>query len=191
MKITLSNTMLDLGDQSSTSYVHPELRRYYNEPSGQEHYRLLVYLGFCFNGINITDIGTYMGGSAVALGQNTKNNIFSFDILNSKHDIPMPNVEFYLGDFRTDSKIQSSLLESGVILLDIDHLYNNEIWIYNFLKENNWSGPLLCDDIYLNDEMKKFWEEATEPKIDLTAYGHITGTGCIYMGKNDIEFDLR
>ena len=191
MKIPLSNTMLDLGDQSSTSYVHPELRRYFNEPSGQEHYRLLVYLGFCFNGVNITDIGTYMGGSAVALGQNPKNKIFSFDILNSKHDIPMPNVEFYLGDFHSDTKIHKSLLESKVIFLDIDHLYSNEIWIYNFLKENKWSGPLLCDDIHLNDEMKRFWNEVDSPKVDITAYGHVTGTGCIYMGNNDIEFDLR
>ena len=191
MKVSLSNELLDMGDISSTSYVHPSLNPYFNERSGQEHYRLLIYLGFCFNGITISDIGTYRAGSAIALGQNGKNKVFSVDIEHGKEDVLMDNVEFYLGDFHTDQKIQSVLLKSKVIFLDIDHLYTNEIWVYNFLKNNKWTGLLICDDIHMNDEMKKFWKEVDLPTIDLTQYGHVTGTGCVFFGNTDIEFDLR
>ena len=73
-------------------------------------------------------------------------------------------------------------------MLDIDHNYTNEIWLYNFLIQNNWNGIMLCDDINLNDEMRRFWSEISHVKHDITKYGHFSGTGLVLFS-NDITIN--
>jgi len=189
MKITLSNTLLDAVYTQHIQYIHPEMQQWFHLESGKEHYRLLMHLVYCYDGAQIADIGTYRGASAIALGQNPKNKVFSLDVGVYKNDIPMSNVEFRVGNFQSDSKIQESILKCSFIFLDIDHMYTNEIWFYNFLVKNNWKGLMLCDDIYLCDEMKRFWNEITHPKIDITQYGHFSGTGAVIFG-GDINLNL-
>ena len=38
--------------------------------------------------------------------------------------------------------------------------------------------------------MDKLWNNIKEPKIDLTKYGHFSGTGVIIFGNFDIKFHL-
>lgn len=184
MKIKLSNTLLDCLHTGGVKHIHGEMQEWFHKPSGQEHYRLLMHLAFCYDNIEIADIGTYRGASAVALAQNPKNKVFSLDVGVFKEEIKMDNLEFLIGDFRTDKTIQERILKCPLIFLDIDHMYHNEIWFYNFLKENNWKGTMFCDDIFLCDEMKRFWEEVSHPKIDITQYGHFSGTGVILFDNN-------
>ncbi len=187
----LSNELLNLVDMSSNWERVPDFfKPYYAEPSGTEHYRLLTHIAYSFDGISICDVGTNRGASALALAQNQKNKVYSIDVVDVKeNDIGMPNVEFLIGNFRHNDKIKKTILNSKVILLDIDHLYDEEIWLYNFLVENEWDGYMFCDDIHLNEPMKRFWSEIALPKIDLTTYGHITGTGCVFFNQ-DLTFDM-
>jgi hypothetical protein len=72
-------------------------------------------------------------------------------------------------------------------MLDIDHEYHNEIQIYHTLANRGWKGIIVCDDIHLNDPMKRFWDEVSHPKIDITKYGHGSGTGVIVMDNTEFE----
>lgn len=184
MKITLSNTILDSLHTIHIDHIHPEMRNWFHLESGKEHYRLLIHLSYCFDGVQIADIGTYRGASAIALSQNPKNKVFSLDVEVFKNEIPSENINFHLGDFKTDKTIQENILKSSFIFLDIDHLYNKEIWFYEFLVENNWDGIMLCDDINLNEEMRRFWKEIHHEKYDITQYGHFSGTGIVMFNKN-------
>lgn len=186
MKISLSNVILDSLTTSHIKNIHPDAQHWFHLQSGKEHYRLLIHLAFCFDGIQIADIGTYRGASAIALSQNKANKIFSLDVGVFKNDIKSDNIEFCIGDFKTNKDIQSRILESKVIFLDIDHMYKNEIWFYNFLIENKWDGIMLVDDINLNEEMRRFWNEIKHVKYDITQYGHFSGTGIVLFNDDTI-----
>jgi len=190
MKITLSKELLDANNLGGIQNVPPEYQQYFYLPASQEHYRLLIHLAYCFDNSTICDLGTNHGASALALSQNPKNRVFSVDIQNIRHDIKCPNVEFHLGSFETDEKIQDEILKSPFVFLDIDHEYTHEMWLYKFLLEKNWKGIMLCDDIHYFEPMRRFWSEVTTNKVDLTHYGHSSGTGCILFGDN-VTFDLR
>lgn len=179
MKIKLSNTLLDCMYTEHIQHIHPDMQQWFHLQSGKEHYRLLIHLASSYNNIQIADIGTYRGASAIALAQNPNNKVFSLDVGVFRNDIPYDNIEFRVGDFKTDTNIQENILKSSLIFLDIDHLYDNEIWFYNFLIKNNWKGIMFCDDIHLCDEMERFWSEISHPKQDITSYGHFSGTGFV------------
>lgn len=190
MKIILSNQWLDSIDMNAMENVPPYNQQYFPMASGQEHYRLLVHLGYCFNGVTIADLGTNRGASALALGQNKSNKIYTLDIENIlENDIKMDNVEFEIGNFMENEEIQKKILSSEMILLDLNHEYVYEIWIYDFLVRNNWKGMMVCDDIHYFEGMRRFWSEVSHKKVDLSKYGHSAGTGCILFG-DDIEFEM-
>ena len=71
------------------------------------------------------------------------------------------------------------LLEAPFIMLDTFHDGGFEREFILELLKNNYKGMVLCDDIYLNDEMKSFWEWVPLQKIDVSKYGHWSGTGII------------
>ena len=47
-----------------------------------QHYKLLTYVSHLFDGKTILDVGTYDGGSCLALAQNKKNTIITYDVVN-------------------------------------------------------------------------------------------------------------
>jgi hypothetical protein len=73
------------------------------------------------------------------------------------------------------------LLSSKIILLDTFHDGGFELEFLNYLKGINYSGVLILDDIHLNNEMKSFWENINEDKLDITNIGHGSGTGVVYF----------
>lgn len=191
MKITLSTDTLNSID-TRTPELLPMIPSWYNDyyhlEAGKEHYRLLMYFASIYNYEIIADVGTNMGASALALGSNPTNVVYSMDITNFKPGVPtLPNCEFMIGNVLYDSNIVDSLLKSKFIMLDISHEYYDEIQIYKKLIENGWKGLLCCDDIHLNEPMKRFWSEIYHPKIDITKYGHGSGTGLVIMDDTEIE----
>jgi hypothetical protein len=190
MKIKLSNSLLDMNDLSGIPNIPQYSRQYFNQPSGQEHYKLLVHLSYYFDNVLIADIGTHSGASALALSSNISNKVFSLDIERIRENDNFPsNIEFSIGNFKEDESIQKKILSSSLMLLDIDHQYTNEQWMYEFLTKNKWKGMLICDDIHYFQPLHKFWADITHPKYDLTKYGHSSGTGCVLFG-DDIELEL-
>lgn len=160
--------------------VHADTQKYLNLPSG-EHYKLLAYISRKLNNALIFDIGTNFGGSALALADNLNNKVITYDIipLNGIKD-DVPNIEIRIGNALDDRR----LLSSDVILLDTMHdgVFENEV--FNFLKQNNFGGILLLDDIHMNVQMETFWQSIDVKKFDLTKVGHLTGTGLVdFSGK--------
>lgn len=153
--------------------------QYFLGNAGQEHYKLLAYFSTLFNEQTLLDIGTYKGCSALALAFNEKNNVKSFDLGNYRRINNEPNnIEFILDDF-TNEKYKKLVLDSPFIMLDTDHDGTFEHIAYKYLKDINWTGYLLLDDIHLNDPMKEFWNSIDNEKHDVTVVGHWSGTGLV------------
>lgn len=192
MKIELSTATLnaiDTHDAKIADAIPNWYKPYYHLEAGKEHYRLLMYFASLYNYEVLTDIGTNRGASAVALSINPTNMVYSIDIANVKEGERLPtNCEYVIGNILWDEKIMDRVLNSKFIMLDIDHEYHNEIQIYNRLVERGWKGIIVCDDIHLNDPMKRFWSEVSSPKLDITKYGHGSGTGVIIL--DDTQFEL-
>jgi hypothetical protein len=150
-----------------------------------EHYKLLSFLASQIPaGETVVDIGTRTGASAVALSTNPNIKVITYDIEYHLPERPnildIPNIDFRMKDGIKDFESYSS---SSLILLDVDpHDGVQEKVFINMLIENNYKGYVLCDDIYFNDEMKEFWNWVPVPKLDISNYGHWSGTGIILFG---------
>lgn len=188
MKITLKNEVLDALDMKSLESKITAYHDYFALQSGQEHYRLLRYLAEQIPG-NITELGTHAATSVVALSAGSEHYITTYDIVNEKHHDhhDLDNVTFRLCEFDTDFGYHSFILNSKMIFIDAPHDGDFERRCYTWLKDNNYKGLTIWDDIHLNEPMKQFWADVDLPKQDITAYGHVTGTGAIYFGD---EFEL-
>jgi hypothetical protein len=173
---------LNIFDNQLTDH-NDQRNQFYDKP-GKEHYRLLAHLSTQYNDSIIIDIGTHMGSSALALSYNRSNHVHSFDIT-TNHNITSDNITFYtenLWDYTILSKRRSLLLNSKIILLDIDpHEGKLEYIFYKWLKSNNYQGILVCDDIWYFKNMRdNFWYKIpSEFKTDMSHLGHWSGTGII------------
>ncbi len=178
----ITNNELDNLDMSVLSKLinSVEYQGYYLAPSGSEHYRLLTYISLYNNGINLLDIGTYKGSSALALSTNKMNKVYSFNIVNN-YDLNDENgIVFKIGYINTNESIDL-VLSCPYILLDTMHDGWFENIFYQYLIDINYKGCLILDDIKLNQEMVMFWNSINNEKYDVSHLGHATGTGIIYF----------
>jgi hypothetical protein len=191
MKIKLENSVLDSLDMKSLESKITTYHDYFTLMSGQEHYRLLRYLAKEING-PIVEIGTHAGTSVVALSSGTDHPIVTYDIVNEKHRSydDLKNTTFRICEFNEDSEYLDFILSSKMIFIDAPHNGSFEMFCYNWLKQNNYKGLTIWDDIHLNEPMREFWKLVDLPKQDISKYGHITGTGAIFFS-NDITFDIK
>jgi len=169
---------IDLSDLS-TYILNSEHKDYFLRDPGMEHYKLLGYFSNLSSNETFLDIGTNRGLSALALSINPTNKIFSFDLENYRQISYVPeNVEFIL-DWITMPKYKQIVLDSSFIFLDTLHDGVFEHQFYHYLRSIGWKGILMLDDIKLNIPMKEFWNVIEERKIDVSEFGHITGTGLV------------
>lgn len=179
---SLSNTVLNNLDMSLSEHINnDEYKKYYKDESSKEHYRLLTHISNSHNNINILDVGTLKGCSALALSTNQTNKVFSFNLSDELELINTPNnIEFIVGNV-IDGKYDSIIMNSKIILLDTFHDGTFELQFLNYLKKINYKGVLILDDIFLNSEMLSFWESIELDKINITQFGHSTGTGVVFL----------
>jgi predicted O-methyltransferase YrrM len=198
MNIKLSNDLLDNFNMKNFEYLVTPT--YYNLKSGEQEYKLYSYLTTFFNNTVILDIGTSHGTSAVALSHNCSNKIISYDIIdcirNSNHLIyTKQNIEFRIKNILEDLNTEF-LNNIKIIMIDIDHYGEMEKKIIERLNELKFSGIIILDDVfnhpdnYIKESMKKLWDNITQKKIDVTKYGHWSGTGLILMN-TDINIILE
>lgn len=159
--------------------------------AGRDHYRLLSYISSLYKDITICDVGTKHGLSAIALASPT-NKVYSYDVEDKLDDQIKEaasdiNCTFLLENCLDTEENRERLLSSDIVMLDTDHDGVFEEAFYSFLKTNNFSGILLLDDIHLCDPMINFWSSITEPKFDITKYGHFSGTGLVSFGEHTVE----
>jgi predicted O-methyltransferase YrrM len=195
MIITLSNEILDKIQLKNHEYLVESA--YYDLPSGNQEYRLYSYLTTFFNNITILDIGTMNGRSAISLSHNETNKVISYDINNhinnTKHKIyTKKNIEFRIKDVLKDLD-EEFIKNVKIVMIDIDHYETIEKIIINRLKELNFKGIIILDDITNHPEpdinicMNRLWNSIEGKKYDVTKYGHWSGTGIIVLDDN-IDF---
>ena len=162
----------------------PADRRYFMDAPGQEHYALLEWIGARFPEKTIIDIGTYRGASALSLVASGRSPVITIDCYD--HASPLladvPGIARILDDavdWLDTVEAAEIVPECPVIVLDVLHDGWTERHVYRALEEMGFRGILLLDDIYLNDPMKRFWNEIDRPKLDLSRIGHHTGTGAV------------
>jgi len=197
MNIILSNELLDKFELKNQDFLVD--KNYYDLKSGQQEYRLYSYLSTLFNYTTILDIGTYNGRSAVSLSHNENNKVISYDITdnikdNSHKIYTKSNIEFRIKNILDDLD-KEFIKDIKIIVIDIDHFYTVEKMIIDKLKELNYDGIILIDDIIHPslkefEAMQKLWNEIEDEKYDITKYGHWSGTGLVNLSK-DIKFILE
>jgi hypothetical protein len=180
---------LETGDDTTEFYDRP----------GRNHYWLLAYLGSLYKGRNIIDIGTHKGSSALALSYGGQNCIHTFDIEQRMSDAQRAKkwggqhiVQHYenLWDPEIRARWEETILGSAFIFLDIDpHDGPMEYEFYTWLREKNYQGFVICDDIWYFKGMRdNFWYHIPgEHKIDCTLLGHWSGTGIFHFGGTQIQ----
>lgn len=158
------------------------------EPPSKNHYFLLSYLTTKFNNINILDIGTHTGRSALALSYNPTNQVHSFDINNMVNNAQIRNTENIhlhienILDSEGREKWRSFILNCPLIIFDIDpHNGIDEFAFYQYLKDIEYTGTVIFDDIWYFKPMRdEFWYKIPDSeKYDLTLMAHWSGTGVV------------
>ena len=181
--LSITNEQLDNIDlfPYSQRINSSEYQGYFMSKSGQEHYRLLVYISQNDDLVDILDVGTLKGCSALAFSVNSKNKVRSFNVGNEFDLNYTPlNAEFII-DNVLNGNYDNIILGSKYIMLDTYHDGTFEKEFYDYLVSINYKGYLLLDDIHLNFEMERFWGSITKEKYDITNLGHSTGTGIVYF----------
>lgn len=187
--LTVSNNELDAIPYTEFNDVLPKLdgfNGWFRRPSGQEHYKLLMYVSQIFDNAIFLDIGTNMGASALALSKNKTNFIRSYDVQHFKEVeyILEPNIKFINNDLLKEEVFNDTIQTSSLILLDTLHDGIYEKLFYDVLVKSEFQGLLMLDDIKLNQPMYDFWDSIEFEKYDLTTKGHVTGTGLVDFSSN-------
>ena len=200
--ITLNNKVLDSINTNEEYYLQylkldttSWARDIFHFKSGKEHYRFLIYMSLHFNGCDIFELGTYGGESALAMSSNPSNQIYTFDIVKTysqELSKNKNNIHFHIEDIMEHPEHHEKLLSSSFIFLDTVHDGKTEKRFYDFLITNNYKGILCMDDVCHTSypELHSVWNNIETSKIDVTKYGHETGTGLVIFN-NEIEFKLE
>lgn len=198
-----SNTLIEIAlsaareAQSITlSAISARLRAppYYPDVWPGEHYRLLAALVKLLKPTQVIEIGTATGLSALSMKYSLppNSNITTFDIIEWQKfaDTCLRADDFQDGrliqkidDLSQTDTIQnyaSLISEAQLIFLDAAKDGVGEYGFIENLKKIKFKNPplLVFDDIRLWN-MLKFWRELKAPKLDITSFGHWSGTGLV------------
>ena len=186
MELKLSQDILDSIDLSRYQKYDLDIgNKYFYLKGGKEHYRLLAYLSTLFHNKAMIDVGTNHGCSALALGYNQENRVYSFDVVNNRKESfsEEENITFKLrGDIEDYRGIAPS-----IVFMDADKSDGFEQELIDFLlpvlidsesfliMDDYHEYPVVQDCIhYLADQF---------PVHDLTEFGHYSGTHLVDFSK--------
>ena len=174
--------------------VRLALPPYYPEVWPGEHYRLLAALVKILRPKLVIEIGTATGLSALALKQYLPGDgrIVTYDVIPWQH---FPGSALRLQDFadgrlqqRTDDLSRREVFEAqraelrGAQLIFVDAAKDGAMeqrFLDHFALADFAQPPLIVfDDIRLWN-MLAIWRGITKPKLDLTSFGHWSGTGLV------------
>ena len=188
---------IDLSSLHQYLALNPQYLQFFTQKAGQEAYKLLGYISKHSNGV-ITDIGTQFGSSALALSLNDQVTVETYDKLKHIPDnnqvqtvVNKPNIKYKVLSAQT---ILSKIAESTVVYLDINtNDGSEELKIINKLEELKFKGLLIIDDIKLNTVMENVWNSVPKhlKKIDVTEFGHWSGTGIVVYNPQYIDVNVE
>lgn len=169
---------------------------FFPDVAGNNHHHLLAYLVEQLpDGQSVADLGTRTGASALALSSNPYVNVLTYDIENMFQDVKRttildkPNIKFTYGN--CFNHIQE-YMNCALVLLDIaPHDGIQEQKMLDELIKQNFKGVLILDDIKYNDEMRNFWNSIKLKRLDVTPYGHHSGTGIVVFDPEHIDVEME
>jgi hypothetical protein len=187
-------------EYAATRRIEPDFE-YANTFPG-EHYRILSGLVRAINPREIVDIGTYRGCSARVAVDNspTTSTVYTFDLFDYlTFDWTVLNeIDFITGSLVQHcenlinpdvfEKHRQLLTDAELIILDgpKDSEFEPKfLKLLSLLKETNKPKWLFMDDIHF-DNMLPLWRAIKSPKLDLTSFGHFSGSGLV-----DIQNGLK
>jgi len=160
-----------------------------------EHYRLLAGLMLALKPKLVLELGTSTGLSALCLKQYLPpgGKVVTFDIvpwrqypatLFKENDFDGRLIQ-YVDDLSIESKMHEYaelIRDAELIFIDVAHDGDLEERILSNLKKIDFRNKVfvLLDDIRVWT-MIKMWREISLPKMDLTSFGHWSGTGLIEL----------
>jgi len=176
-----------------------------------EHYSLFVTIANQLYNKKIIEIGTNQGHSALAFSFNSienKNKIYTYDINNNliknisnKSTFNFSTENLLDIKYRNKIEIKEHILSADIIFIDIDpHTGILEFKMYEWLKNNNFTGIIIFDDIYMGKKGHSYehraedghfmyinlWKKIPESeKICISHLGHASGTGIVNFNFNN------
>jgi hypothetical protein len=183
---------IDLKDLWAYANWHPFFQ-FFNNKAGDEHYRLLSNFSWQFPPNTVlADIGTSCGFSALALAHNPNVKVITYNIEDGigKQTCSMydkTNIEPRIKNCLEDI---DELVKCPFILLDTAHEGDFERQLITALKCSGYKGVVMCDDIHLNRAMIDFWNWVPLKKLDVSEYGHWSGTGIIIFDTNAVNIEI-
>lgn len=159
-----------------------------------EHYKLLAALVRVLNARSIIEIGTFQGFGALALMKNlgVEGRVMTFDIV-PYDQVPnclLSGTDFESGqltqeiadlaDMNTVLRYQTAIEQADLIFIDAakDGIMERR-FLQNFSRLKLLKNPIVVlDDIRLWN-MLEIWNSIDRPKLDMTSFGHWSGTGLI------------
>jgi hypothetical protein len=184
-----------------------------NLPDGQflnvfpgEHYRLLNAIVKAGGAKNVVEIGTFTGMGTLALQEGIDDiSVITYDIIeyNNLHcpshfknsDIDGKRITQIVGDLSNDdffSKNLGILNAAEIIFMDApkDNIFEYKMAEkFSKLSTSNKPKYLIIDDIqFIN--MIDFWRAIISPKLDITSFGHWSGTGIVDIS-NGFKFNFE
>ncbi len=167
---------------------------YYPDVWPGEHYKLLAGLVLSLRPTTIIEIGTATGLSALAMKKYLPHNgtIVTFDIMAWKSFADTCLVQ---GDFDDGRLVQKTddlsdpaiVLRYRELLVNADMIFLDaakdgimeERFISNFRSVPFTKNPLLVFDDIRVWNMLRIWRDVSMPKLDVTSFGHWSGTGLV------------
>jgi predicted O-methyltransferase YrrM len=166
-----------------------------------EHYKLLAALVHVLKPRRIIEIGTFEGWSSLSMKQSLPADglITSFDIASwdtfgntcleqgDFTDRRLVQVVENLADPRIVSAHSSILQEAELVFMDGPHDGPTEYKMMQNLSSLHFANEpiFVFDDIKMHT-MLKFWRDLKMPKLDITSFGHWSGTGIAEWRQNCI-----
>jgi hypothetical protein len=194
-KITLNKDVInaiDLSPLQKYSDWKTDFAQYFNKDAGTEHYKLLAYLSLEIQSPKIIEIGTFVGNGTNALSYNEAKSVESYDIFSSfPTDAAIltveakSNVKCFVKD--CVGELHNIVKDTDLLFIDIDHTGYTERIMMDELKKIGYKGLVLLDDTKLNEGMINFWNSITEEKLDISDYGHWSGTGIVNFDPSRFE----
>jgi hypothetical protein len=159
-----------------------------------EHYKLLTYLSYLYDGITILDVGTSLGESCLALAQNKKNKVISYDIRKEPLSYlkDYENIEYKILDINLED---INIIKSAkIIFFDIGHDGVAEKKFSDMLEKIDYKGYVFCDDVFskIYPQCTDWFSKLNIEKYDISEVGHSSpiyghGTGLLnYYNDNSV-----
>jgi predicted O-methyltransferase YrrM len=161
-----------------------------------EHYRLLAALGHVLAPRTIVEIGTATGLSALALRAGAPEaTVATFDLVDWRAypgsvlrdaDFADGRLIQHLDDLSTTAGVERHrelLRSTTLIFVDAAKDGEQEARFLELLGGVEYDDPpiVVFDDIR-QWKMLAIWREISRPKLDLTSFGHWSGTGLVDLG---------